>query len=385
MNQEDLLPVNRNYYLIGGCVAIIFTVVVGGILYSTISNKNQASNTTNSIAVAPEGTAPQSDLSKYNQDSDQDKIPNFIEQDGLLNQYIAETTYCENKFPSCANSPIEKPTYVTVLLNASTSMNIPATSQMLKYQLVKNEMIKNLTFNKKNSYLKIGIASFGNKGNLNALADNESCVSNISLKKFDAVISDNEGQNQIQNFFKQYVPNGKSPLAYTLSLVEKGFPDPKGNNVVEVITDGNDDCNGDLKSAIKDIKARGIVKRIDLISIYANQDENNILKEAIETNGGKFSTSTNIDQTLGENYNSFIYESWCKVKNFANIYQCVNQDYNKASELLNSKLGVNTPRNEVDKVKEILSSMNVVVENYRKNNDDQLHLELDNFLKPKTN
>jgi hypothetical protein len=31
-NQDDLLPVNRNYYILGGCAVLIFTVIIAGIV-----------------------------------------------------------------------------------------------------------------------------------------------------------------------------------------------------------------------------------------------------------------------------------------------------------------------------------------------------------------
>lgn len=382
-NQEDLLPVNRNYYILGGCAVLIFTVIIAGIVFTTLPNqKNQLDS---NINVAKENTAPSADLSKYNQDSDLDKIPNFVEQETILNTYIAETDYCQKKYPTCANSPIEKPIYASILINASTSMNIPAVNSKLKYQLIKEQLATNLTSNIAKPYIKTEIRSFGNKGSLSNIANNESCVANLTIKKFDEVVPERDNAEYVGNLFKSYVPNGKSPLVYTIEQAEKGFPDPTANNLIQIITDGVDDCNGDLKSALAAVKARGIVKRVDLISLFANQDTSNILKEAAEVNGGKYSASSNIDETLNQNFNSFIYERWCKAQAFNNVYQCVNENYSKAIKFMNDNLSVQTPKNEVEKIKEIQGSINIIIQNFRTNNDKKLQLELDTFLNPKKN
>ena len=382
-NQEDLLPVNRNYYILGGCAVLIFTVVIAGIVFTTLPN--QQNQFDSNINVAKENNAPSADLSKYNQDSDLDRIPNFVEQEAILNTYIAETDYCQKKFPTCSNSPIEKPTYVSILISASTSMNIPAVDSKLKYQLIKEQLSTNLTSNTDKPYIKIEVRSFGNKGNLSNIANNESCVANLTIKKFDETIPERDDSDYVGNLFKSYVPNGKSPLVYTIEQAEKGFPDPTANNLIQIITDGVDDCNGDLKSALAAIKARGIVKRIDLISLFANQDISNILKEATEVNGGKYSASSNINETLNQNFNSFIYERWCKAQAFNNVYQCVNDNYSKAIKFMNENLSVQTPKNEVEKIKEIQGSINIIIQNFRTNNDKKLLLELDDVLNPKRN
>ncbi len=382
-NQEDLLPVNRNYYILGGCAVLIFTVVIAGIVFTTLPN--QQNQFDSNINVAKENTAPSADLSKYNQDSDLDRIPNFVEQEAILNTYIAETDYCQKKFPTCSNSPIEKPTYVSILISASTSMNIPAVDSKLKYQLVKEQLSTNLNSNTAKPYIKIEVRSFGNKGNLSNIANNESCVANLTIKKFDETIPERDNSDYVGNLFKSYVPNGKSPLVYTIEQAEKGFPDPTANNLIQIITDGVDDCNGDLKSALAAVTTRGIVKRVDLISLFANQDTSNILKEATEVNGGKYSASSNINETLNQNFNSFIYERWCKAQAFNNVYQCVNDNYSKAIKFMNENLSVQTPKNEVEKIKEIQGSINIIIQNFRTNNDKKLLLELDGVLNPKRN
>ena len=382
-NQDDLLPVNRNYYIIGGCAVLIFSVIILGIVISTTSNNKNLNN--NNISISKDINSPTADLTKYNQDSDLDRIPNFVEQELILNTYIAETDYCQNKFPTCNNSPIEKPTYVSILVSASTSMNIPAVGTKLKYQLIEEELSKNIKNNVENSYLQTQISSFGNNGSLSGIAANESCVANLILKRFGEVIPERDSEKVINSFFEKYVPNGKSPLVYTIEQAEKNFPDKTANNLIQVITDGLDDCNGDLKSALTAIKARGVVKRVDLITIFANQDTSNLLKEAVEVNGGRYSASTNIDETLQQNYVSFINERCCKTQAFNNIYQCVNDNYSKAIDYMNDKLSIQTPKNEVEKIKEIQGSVNVIIQNFRSNNDQKLKLELDNYLNPKRN
>lgn len=372
--QEDLLPSNRNYTLFIGCFTFIFTLVI---VLIVASNLNKQPTNKEGISFVPEKTKPQADLTKYNQDSDRDLIPNFIEDEAILNTYLAESSYCEQANPICSGNPLNSEFYISVILDGSTSMNIPATREFSKNQLVKNSISEFLVDLIKQPFIKTQLISFGNKGSVSFIADNESCVSNISFKNFNQIPTNDDIIPQILN---NYVANGKSPIIYSLEQVEKSFPNKEGNNLVIIITDGIDDCGVDINTGIRGVLSRGIVKKVNIISLFSPQDEENKLREAVESNGGRFTNSPEILKTLQDWKNDFVYTNWCKYKDLNNVLQCMNNNYQEAFTQLDKQINSKTPDNEQNKIREIKSSIDLLIQNYKNNQNQNLRKEFDDSL-----
>lgn len=378
--QEETLPFNRNYIFAAGCFTIIFSIIV---IYAVISTRPKPEPQTVSQArITGEETFPSSDITKYSQDSDMDLIPNFLEDELILNKYISEVNYCRQKLPVCSSSPIQNKTYITFLLDASTSMEVPIEAGKTKLDIVRQEISNYLSENFPKEYIDFSIISFGNRGDKNFIAGNESCVSTVTQKPFGIPVSNREYSEEFKkNISLKYMPNGKTGITYAIENAEKNFPNPKAQNQVIVVTDKNDECSGNLKGNITNILSRKTIKRIDMITINANQDSINILKDATESNGGKYSNqSSDISNTLLSLTNDFIYNNWCKVLGTNEIYKCIDQNYEKAVSALNKNLTSNTPKNENDKIKEILSSINYLIENFRQTTNQDLRQEFNKIL-----
>jgi len=372
--QEDLLPSNRNYSLFIGCFTFLFTVAIVLIVIENLNNESPANG---GISFVPEQTKPQADLTKYNQDSDRDLIPNFIEDEAILNTYLAESSYCEQSNPQCNENPLNSEFYISIILDGSTSMNIPATREFTKNQLVKNSVSEFIKNQIKEPFVKTQLISFGNKGSVSFIADNESCVSNVTFKNFNQIPLNDDIVPQILN---NYVANGKSPIIYSLEQAEKSFPDKGGNNLVIIITDGIDDCGVDINTGIKGVLNRGVVKKVNIISLFSPQDEENKLREAVESNGGKFTNSAEILKTLEDWKNDFVYTNWCKYKGFNQVFQCMNKNYQAAFSQLDNQINLSTPDNEQNKIREIKSSIDLLIQNYRNSQNQILKKEFDNTL-----
>jgi hypothetical protein len=373
--QEDLLPSNRNYSLFIGCFTLIFTF---GIIIYLISSNNSVEETKPSIVFQPEQTRPRADLTIYNQDSDFDLIPNFIEDEAILNTFLPEITYCEQSNPYCSENPLNSEFFISIIIDSSTSMDIPATERVSKIDLVRNEL--NLFLNQAIAapFIKTHIVGLGNKGTKSFIADNESCVTNFTFKNFNQLLRSSETNPLV---LQNLTANGKSPIGYTLEQVEANFPNPQGNNLVIIITDGNDDCGNDLNKTFREVLSRGKVKKINLISIFSPQDENQRLREATESNGGQFTTSTSIFQTIDLWKNDFILSNWCKYQNQSKINRCLDINYSKAFNILDSRISSTTPQNEENKIREIKSSIDLLLQNYRNNKNQELTKEFEEFYK----
>lgn len=364
-DKEDLLPSNRNYLFFIGCFTIIFTLIVVIVLI----NSSKKPEIINNIVKKNEVTSPKADLTKYNQDSDNDLIPNFVEDEAVLNTYVSEKNYCEGSNPSCRENPFITPTYITILIDSSTSMNIPARENLSKINLIKQDLQNYLIDSIKEPFVKTQIIGFGNKGNLNFIADNESCVANLKFKDFNQNLKDQESSNLV---FKNLVPNGKSPISFSLEQAEKSFPEKNGNNLVIIITDGIDDCGVELVSAFKGVLDRKIVKKINVLSLFTSNDDNQKLKEATERNGGRFTTSEQIYSAITGWKKDFMLTNWCKFQNQNVINNCLNKNYNLAFETLNNQVTSQTPTNETSKIREIKSSIELFLQNYKNSKNNEI-------------
>ena len=374
--QDDLLPSNRNYMFLLGCFTLIFSIVIVFVLISR--NKPEIPKNNNNIIRKNEDTFPSADLTKYNQDSDNDLIPNFIEDEAILNTYVSEKDYCEGSNPTCKENPFSTPTYITVLIDSSTSMDIPAKENLTKIELIKKDLNSFLGDSFNQTFVQTQFIGFGNKGNISFIAANESCVSSVNFKGYQQSLKNKES---IQLVFNNLVPNGKSPISYTLQQVEKSFPDKKGNNLVIILTDGIDDCGSDLTASFKDVLSRGVVKKINLLSLYSSDDDNQKLREATERNGGQFSNTSEIYRTISNWEKEFILNNWCKSIIQNTVNQCLNKNYNLAFEQLDKQVTSTTPQNEINKIREIKSSVDLYLQNYRNAQGSMVSKEFEELFK----
>lgn len=359
--QDDLLPSNRNYTLLIGCFTFFFTILIIFVIANLATQQEDSAPISRDNIFVTEKTSPAANLTRYNQDSDRDLLPNFIEEEAILNTYISEIYYCEQSNPVCKSDPYDKEVYLSLIIDASSSTKIPGRGDLTKLDLIKQgvDTIISESINKK--YLKTQIVGFGNKGNESFIADNESCVSSILFKNFNQEPKDS---SVLPLVLKNYVSNGKSPIGYSIEQVEKSFPIKEGNNIVVLITDGIDDCGQDVKQVIQGVLSREVVKKIHVISVISPQDENDKLKEAAESNGGMFTDNIEIPQSVFSWVDEYIYNDWCRLDDLNVLYQCINRNYDKGIEILDQQINETSPQNEVNKIKEIESSIDLLIQNY---------------------
>lgn len=80
----------------------------------------------------------------------------------------------------------------------------------------------------------------------------------------------NAGKIQIK--LKTLVPKGTTPIAYSLSQAADDFPDDDCRNVIILITDGIEACEGDPCAVSRDLQKRGIVLKPFVVGIGLDPD-----------------------------------------------------------------------------------------------------------------
>jgi len=369
-NKEDLLPFNRNYYIFGGCLTLIFTIFFVNLTIQAFLKQEEDKPIDQQLVTVSEKTIPSTDITLYNQDSDGDKIPNFIEEELMLNTFISEISYCEQVNPSCSSRLDGENFYFSFLIDSSTSMSAPS-SGLNKTATIIPELKTFINNNfKKNKYILTEIRTFGNKGQRNPIPDSESCVSSQQILGF--------GQEPLNDLFSNYVANGKSPIILAIEEAEKNFPNKEAQNTLILITDGIDDCNtNNLQSAFKSILDRKIIKKINVISTYTKEFDEEILKNSAESNSGTFIAAQKVDilDEIKQMVRNSILIKWCKFQDQEVRNKCVENNYNKSLRLLEDRLSKATFENEKSKIREAISSINFNIQNYKSQKSIELRNE----------
>lgn len=72
---------------------------------------------------------------------------------------------------------------------------------------------------------------------------------------------------EIVDFVKKVQPNGWTPIAYSLSQASTDFPDTKTKNVILLITDGIEECDGDPCTVSQQLQSKNIIVQPYVIGI----------------------------------------------------------------------------------------------------------------------
>jgi len=375
-NQDDLQPVNRNYIIVGIIFLIIFSTGVFGILFKS-NNQNQKNITTTQPSTNSKENNGK-DLSKYDEDSDGDKIPNFLEENLGTNTYSSETIDCEKANTSCQESPLKSTHNINIILDASTSMNILGKKNE-KINEIREGVKKALNSDLANPYYKTAVYSFGNRGSINNIPDSESCISVLRHKSLATPLSDPKIDNP--EFLNSFIPNGKSPVSFSLDQISKTL-NKNEKNLIIVIVDSLDDCNGDIKRVVTEIRKNNLAGKINLATYFANEDANIYLKEVIESNEGYFSQNPDIEEFIKFSAKNFIQESWCKNESINKIKNCLDKKYKSANSYLNDqKNNRNISEEERVKITNTQSIMSYFLQTNIRRYQSSLEEEFNNYFK----
>src|SRR5690606_16164514 len=87
---------------------------------------------------------------------------------------------------------------------------------------------------------------------------------------------------------KKIKPLGKTPLAYSATLVIDKLRQSKMKSTIILITDGIESCDGNICDVIKAAKAEGIDFRLHIVGFGLKAGETEQLKCAAEAGDGKY-------------------------------------------------------------------------------------------------
>jgi Ca-activated chloride channel homolog len=102
----------------------------------------------------------------------------------------------------------------------------------------------------------------------------QSPVSVHDCKDTKLVVSfhDNNAK-EIIDFIRNVKPNGYTPIAYSLTQTAQDFPNDKAKNVVILITDGIEECDGDPCTVSKQLQKRNIILRPYIVGIGLDEEK----------------------------------------------------------------------------------------------------------------
>jgi hypothetical protein len=382
-SKEDFQPINRNYVFFGGCLTVFFTIFIISIAIRAIPKPEPTTTSTQPYSqVIEKENEPVKDLSRYNVDSDNDRIPNFLEEELGMNPYESEESICDKENPICKSSPYDNKFKVSFLIDASSSMNILATNSS-KLETIKDELSKliNTDYIDKRNY-SFSIYSYGNQGSTGFIPDSESCVS--VLRHVSNFSHTSRTSTLPVNSLVNLVPNGKSPIAFALKEVTRVL-DPKDYNIIFIIADGVDDCGGDLDQEIKNSLSSGNVKRINAVSFYANEEANIYFKNVIEKYKGFFTKNTNFTKDFIIQLENDLYANWCHLKDYQKLEACVESKIEKPIASLNQVKNLpTTSSEEIVRINFVISGINLVSDNFLRAKKDNMNSRFQEFLKKPT-
>jgi Mg-chelatase subunit ChlD len=89
---------------------------------------------------------------------------------------------------------------------------------------------------------------------------------------------------------------GETPIAYSLLRAGEDLAPIKGPRHIVLITDGKEECHGDPAAAVKQIQAKGVDARIDIVGFaLADKKDKQDMSRVAETAGGRFFDAQNRD------------------------------------------------------------------------------------------
>jgi hypothetical protein len=326
------------------------------------------------------------DLSRYSQDEDGDKLPDFVEQIIGFDPNDSELDRCyRDKCTSRTITDAEVkalPRNVIILLDASGSMEQKAgeESKISSAKLAIQEYLKKTATT---PMTKVGLAVYGYAGS-NAQTDkNVSCQSaemRVPLGELTLGSAD-EPLSKIE-------PVGWTPIGLGLRSVKDSFSDKIGEiNEVVVISDGIETCDTNPIAAAKELFEIPAHIIVHVIGFAVGETDAKALKEISDDAGGTYATAPTIDELKlamdlqWENYVRRAREEACKISGGEAYYACKEEVLTMMRAYVSAQLSkplTMTPYEEKKKV----DRMRWVVESYVAGRMLEQGITADQYLRP---
>jgi Mg-chelatase subunit ChlD len=132
-----------------------------------------------------------------------------------------------------------------------------------------------------NASLNVGFRVFGHRGDNTEAGRAESCQSTELLVPIAGV-----NQEQLQQQATAWEPTGWTPISLALQNAGEDFPTGENvRNVIIMVTDGEETCDGDPCAVAEALAASGAEVRIDLVGFGVTPEVADVLR-CIPTNSG---------------------------------------------------------------------------------------------------
>lgn len=154
----------------------------------------------------------------------------------------------------------EQITRILFIYDASNSMHGQWKSKS-KHEVAKNFLIQTLDSLKDVPNLELALRVYGHQKSLRNGQDCNDTKLEVPFKKGNV--------SEIQNKLKTIRPKGTTPIAKSLEECARDFPKSGGNyrNVVILITDGIEECDGDPCAVSRALQSRGIILKPFVIGV----------------------------------------------------------------------------------------------------------------------
>ena len=166
-------------------------------------------------------------------------------------------------FSLAANAQEEQKTRILFILDASQSMhaNWGNQSRMNAAKIILSEIVDTL---KNYKSLEMALRVYGHQYNYT--------TNNCKDTRLEVPFSPNNYQ-QIKNKISNINARGITPIAYSLERSEKDFPaEDDARNVIILITDGEESCNGNPCEVSAALQRKGIVLKPFVIGLVQSSD-----------------------------------------------------------------------------------------------------------------
>ncbi|MCM3571103.1 VWA domain-containing protein [Neobacillus mesonae] len=287
------------------------------------------------------------DLDKHSfQDKDSFQVYNYLL--GLMNEgekYEEFVTFAEEFNPNIETALTKTPegkisdevssgnigtSNIAILLDASGSMAAKIGGKT-KMELAKQAIEEFVASMPEDSNISLRV--YGHKGSNKDSDKTVSCGSTelvYGLKPYE--------KERFKESLGKFEPTGWTPIAKAINETKKDFEKANlaGQNIIYVVSDGIETCEGDPVKAAKDLHDSNIQAMVNIIGFDVDNNGQKQLKEVAEAGGGQFETVNTAEQfkRVWEKERVRLYNEWSRWSS-----ENYNQVSSESSDKLNALYG----------------------------------------------
>ena len=292
------------------------------------------------------------DLSRYSTDTDEDRIPDFIEEKLGFNHEFSELERCFNSKCSATNTEeiARIPRNVMILLDSSGSMS-QKVGEQTKMEAAKIAIREYLKKAEKLESTRVGLIVYGDKGS-NSQADK-----GISCTSIETKVELGELKLEtIEQDLADIRPAGWTPIGLALKEAAESFiPKEKETgkeiekptqviNEVVVISDGVETCDSDPLGQAKLLFEGSEKIIVHVIGFAVAEADNESLRAISRAAEGTYATAPTIDELKlamdlqWDNYVRRAKEEACRVKGYDTYLACKDDTWARLKAYISQEL-----------------------------------------------